>query len=202
MKFKELPFDKRPDLTPYLIHLTRGTESEDGCTALDNLISILEDGEVWGSNPGQAPGYIKGKRPAACLMDIPFAALKHVCIEDNVGRYEPYGVVVSKRWAYDHGARPVLYLSDAEVDDLCIPDEELWRIVRLEKDGKHWISWLHEREWRCPDQFKLPPDPMALVEDTKDVASLQGVLNARTREFKSQPRAILPLNVIRQGLTF
>jgi len=130
-EFEELHFTERPDLTPYLIHLTRGTEAEDDHSALDNLISILEDGEIWGSEPGQAPGYIKGKRPAACLMDVPFAALKHVCTEANAGRYAPYGVVVSKRWAYNHGARPVLYLSDEEVERLCIRDGELWRVVRL-----------------------------------------------------------------------
>src|SRR5438094_10160668 len=89
-EFKELPFNKRPDLTPYLIHLTRTTESEDDYTALANLINILERGKIWGSKPGQAPGYIKGKRPAACLMDVPFAALEHVCTEDNEARYGPY----------------------------------------------------------------------------------------------------------------
>src|SRR5437870_11923172 len=135
-------------------------------------------------------------------MDVPFAALKHVCTEKNAGKYEPYGIVVSKKWAYDHGARPVMYLSDEETEALDIPDDELWRIVRLEKDGKHWISWLHEREWRCPGSFKLPHDPIALVETTNDVAKLNEALADPDWKFRLRPRAILPLDVICQGLTF
>lgn len=49
--FDELPFNQRPDLTPYLIHLTRNTESQNDRTAYDNLVSILESGKINGSKP-------------------------------------------------------------------------------------------------------------------------------------------------------
>jgi hypothetical protein len=42
--FDELPFNARPDLTPYLIHLTKRTGSADDADdlpAYDNLINIL-----------------------------------------------------------------------------------------------------------------------------------------------------------------
>jgi len=198
IEWDELPFRVRPDLTPYLIHLTRGTENEDGFTALDNLLSILEDGEITGSEPSKA--YIKGKRRAACFMDIPFGALKYLWVEPEKAKYEPYGIVVAKPWAYDHGARPVLYLSDDELAQLCIPKDEWWRVVRLEKEGDYWTSWLHEREWRCPDDFKLPSNPAVLVKTAKDITKLQDALAKPDASFKCRPRTILPLHVICQGL--
>jgi hypothetical protein len=42
--FDDLPFDKRPDLSPYLIHLTKNTKDTDDCSAHHNLVSILQTG--------------------------------------------------------------------------------------------------------------------------------------------------------------
>src|SRR6266571_9473175 len=78
--FYELPFNDRADLTPYLVHLTR---AEGERNALENLKSILRTGKILGSS---TKGFIKGKRRAACLMDVPFASLKHVCSKDNEAR--------------------------------------------------------------------------------------------------------------------
>ncbi len=97
--FDRLPFNQRPDLTPYLIHLTRGTEDDDGYSALDNLVSILEHGRIWGSDSRK--GFIIGRRRAAYFMDVPFLALKYVCTRENRQRYEPYGVVIGKKYAYN-----------------------------------------------------------------------------------------------------
>ena len=53
---------------------------------------------------------------AACFRDVPFASLKYVLTPENADpqspRYEPYGIAVTKRYAYGEGCRPVLYLSD------------------------------------------------------------------------------------------
>jgi hypothetical protein len=57
-EFDELPFNKRPDLTPYLVHLTKNTKPEDEYSAFENLISILQHGEVWAST--KRKGKIKG----------------------------------------------------------------------------------------------------------------------------------------------
>lgn len=93
-------------------------------------------------------------------MDVPFASLKYVLTPENSDpqspRYEPYGIAVTKRYAYDKGCRPVLYFSNAETTDLRIPRSKLWRVVRLEVSKKGWISWLHEHEWRCEGEFTLP----------------------------------------------
>lgn len=96
---------KRPDLTPYLIHLTKNTSSTDRFSAYENLVHILETGKIWGSD--SSGGFIKGPNKATCFMDVPFPALKFILDKDNADpddpRYEAYGVVVSKKFAYEHG---------------------------------------------------------------------------------------------------
>ncbi len=76
-----LPFFERPDLSPFLVHLTKNTKSDDEFSAYDNLVNILETGEIWGSNTEK--GFIKGPNEAACFMDIPLASLKYVLNEAN-----------------------------------------------------------------------------------------------------------------------
>ena len=56
--------------------------------------------------------------------------------------------MITKKLAYRKGCRPVLYLSNNEIKTLKIPEDELWRVVRLEVTGDKWISWMHEREFR------------------------------------------------------
>jgi hypothetical protein len=203
LRFSDLPFNERPDLTPDLIHLTKNTMNKDH---FDNLVNILTTGELWGSDE---TGYIKGPNKATCFMDIPFFSLKYVLNKDNTNperpRYEPYGVFVSKQIAYDQGCRPVLYLSQLDTQALKIPDEELWRVVRFEHSYyKGWKSWLHEREWRCKGNFTIPEclngirGVGVLVKNTVDVWKLQKIINEGKTKVK--PNCIIPLDVICQGL--
>ena len=201
-KFKDLPFDERPDLTPYLIHLTKNTEQKDNYTAFDNLVNILEDGKIWGSN---ATGFIKGPNEATSFMDVPFIALKYILNKDNTAphnpRYEPYGIFITKKNAYKKGVRPVMYLSNEEIRDLKIPNEELWRIVRFEVSDERWISWIHEREWRCKGEFKLPKRLLGvLVKNPNEAKELQDLIHENPKRFKATPKSIIPLEVICQGL--
>lgn len=200
--FSDLPFNARPDLSPYLIHLTKNTQGEDGCTAYDNLRTILQTGLILGSDP--KVGRIKGGHKAACFMDVPVASLKYVLTPENSDpqnpRYEPYGVVVTKKYAYKKGCRPVLYLSNQETTDLQIPKEELWRVVRFEAVKGRWISWLHEREWRCKGNFELPTHSVAaLVRTGKEAKTLADELASKSGKFQCNPNSILPLAVVCQG---
>lgn len=201
--FKNLPFYERPDLTPYLIHLTKNTKRDDGYGAFANLVNILKTGEVYGSGK---KGFVRGAKKAACFMDIPFMSLKYVLNEENCNdddpRYEPFGIAFTKKWGYNNGCRPVLYLSNSESKKLNIPDDELWRIVRFEVDKKGWISWLHEREWRAEGDFKLPNDAIVLVKNTKYATKLSEHIIKNPDEYAIKPRAILPLNVVCQGLYY
>ncbi|MCM1566074.1 MAG: hypothetical protein NC238_09045 [Dehalobacter sp.] len=203
-EFEDLPFFERPDLTPYLIHLTKNTVKEDEYSAFENLVNILKGGEIWGSD--KTRGFIKGPNTATCFMDVPFISLKYILNEDNCDpndpRYEPYGIFVSKKLAYKKNCRPVLYLSDDEMKTLGIPEEEKWRVVKFEVSKKGWISWIHEREWRCKGSFELPEEVNVLVKSIKDCRKLQRRVLKNPDSFKTKPKIILPLNVVCQGLNY
>jgi hypothetical protein len=200
--FEDLPFFERPDLTPYLIHLTKNTEADDEYSAFENLVSILQTGEIWGST--KKKGFVKGPHRAACFMDVPFHSLKYILNEENSNpktpRYEAFGVFVTKKHAYKEGCRPVLYMSDAELKKLCVPKDELWRVVRFEAGNAGWISWLHEREWRCKGDYTLPSNAGVLVRNSTYVERLNKRLREEPKEFKVHPRAIIPLTILCQGL--
>ncbi|HLY59992.1 MAG TPA: hypothetical protein VKV95_04430 [Terriglobia bacterium] len=203
-EFEELPFYDRPDLTPYLIHLTKNTKYSDGYSSIENLVSILAHGRIWGSTTEK--GFIKGPNPATCFMDVPFVSLKYVLNKDNTDpenpRYEPYGVFVTKKYAYKMGCRPVLYLSNSETTNLGIPTGELWRVVRFEVTDAGWISWLHEREWRCKGDFPLPQTPYGvLVRNAVEARKLQTRIAENPKDFKAKPLSIIPLTILCQGLT-
>lgn len=198
-KLKELPYYERPDLTPYLIHLTKKFSQK---TALENLISIFQDGVIKGTDSFIKNAAHGSEVKAACFMDVPFTALKYVCSPKNAERYQPYGVVVQKRGVYQQGGRPVLYLSDTECGTLRISLKQLWRVVSLEYDKKEdtWIDWQHEREWRCPKEFKLKKAScIALVKSVKDVEELEARIDEMHNQFRCLPITIIPLEVICQG---
>ncbi len=78
--------------------------------------------------------------------------------------------------------------------------------MTLEASKAGWISWLHEREWRCPGHFDLPRLPRtfraALVKTTADAVRLQAEMEARHGNLLSAPRSIIPLEVVCQGLDY
>ena len=196
-EFNELPFSKRPDLTPYLVHLTKSSDED---SAFDNLVSILKDGKINGSS---GAGFIRKPHKAVCFMDVPIPSLKYVITTDNKHRYESYGVLVTKQLAYKNGARPVLYLSPNEMSEIGIKDAESWRVVRFEVKNKKWISWMHEREWRSKGDFLLPKDPLVVfVKSSLEANKLRKLISDEPEEFKSIPRSIVPLNIVCQGLVY
>lgn len=206
MNFREhLPYVERPDLTPFLIHLTKNTKADDNSSAFDNLVSILKSGEIFASN--KKKGFIKGTNGAACFMDVPFMSLKYILNKDTANpknpKYEPFGIVIRKTTAYQKGARPVLYLSNDELDEIGVPDGELWKVVRFEGIGTEAVNWTHEREWRAKGNFKLPKEPIAvLVANTKFARKLETLISEQGSKFKAKPKSIIPINVITQGLVY
>jgi hypothetical protein len=111
----------------------------------------------------------------------------------------------NKKHAYEAGCRPVLYLSDEETDKtLHIPEAELWRVCRFEELAEgEWMSWIHEREWRCKGDFQLTTLPVGVVVKTHDeVSELNDLLSKTPDDFNCKPRSILPLKIICQGLNY
>ena len=200
-----LTFFERPDLSPFVIHLTKRSP---GKTAFENLLEILKAGKIKGSNT--ATGYIQGNAAATCFMDVPLGSLKYVLkkaqTQTTTGfpRYEPYGVLISKSWAYEAGARPVLYLSkDEQKTDLRVPPAELWRVVRFEGVSDSTIGWLHEREWRAKGNFGLPTPMLAvLVKSPAEAKELQKQMTENPENFKATSLSVLPLRIVCQGLPY
>lgn len=140
-------------------------------------------------------------------MDIPLGSLKYVLNEVNTDqdnpRYEPYGILLTKKYAYKNGCRPVIYLSNEELTAIGVPDEELWRVVRLEGVDGSGVNWIHEREWRCKGTFFLPPNPHAvLVKNIAEAKRLKKLIDKDPSSFKSVPSSIIPLTILCQGLPY
>jgi hypothetical protein len=140
-------------------------------------------------------------------MDVPFPSLKYILNKDTANpdhpKYEPFGIVVTKQTAYSKGARPVLYLSNKEIKEIGIANEELWRVVRFEGIETKEINWTHEREWRAKGHFELPAEPIAaLVKSLNHVEKLSALIEEQPSEFKSKPKSIIPINVVCQGLIY
>lgn len=199
--YEHLPYFERPDLTPFLIHLTKNTKANNNSSAFDNLVSILQSGEILASKV-----FIKGPNGVVCFMDVPFMSLKYILNKDTANpknpQYESFGVVIKKTTAYKKGARPVLYLSNDELEKIGIPEEERWKVVKFGGIETKAVNWTHEREWRAKGNFKLPNDPIALVADTKFARKLQALISKQGSKFKAKPRSIIPINVITQGLVY
>ena len=108
----------RDDLSDRLIHLTRGASNDPKTNrdeAVGNLESILKDGALKGGD-----GFIKGSFKCVCFSEAPVSKLPYILAhaEAHGFKYSPYGVMVSKRWFFAQGGRPVIYGSSDEFDKL------------------------------------------------------------------------------------
>lgn len=79
----------------------------------------------------------------------------------------------------------------------------MWRVVRFEGVNDQDINWLHEREWRSKDSFKLPKEILAvLVKNTSDAIKLRKLIEEERSNFKVIPKSIIPLTILCQGLPY
>ncbi|ANC78270.1 hypothetical protein ABE65_016265 [Fictibacillus phosphorivorans] len=158
----------RTDLTGRLTHLTKPSGVDFSCLsfedinlrAVDNLIKILKEGKIIGSQT--KPGFIIGKQKAVCFQDAPLYALiqnvEHERQRRERNNYEKLrycgvGLSFVKPYIYHYyGGRPVIY-EESKTAKAFLPSEEWWRIVDIEyKIDNDWdiVDWTHEREWRIP----------------------------------------------------
>jgi hypothetical protein len=143
----------RDDLSNRLIHLTRDL---DGTPAADRFLSILLEAKIHGSSRG-----IRGNYKCVCFSESPISKIAMLLAQPDLTsiRYRPFGVIVTKEWAFSKGARPAIYQSEDEFE--LLPELLRHRHVRYEP-GKHDYTW--EREWRIKSEgLILDPAQTTLV---------------------------------------
>lgn len=178
MKSKEWlqRISRRTDFTAGLVHLTKSrTINGIKYSSIDILMKILHEQKLVGSTTGTA--FISGSTPAVCFQDVPlFSVAENIYYEQNLKekteaenyRYTGFGLRFSKDFIYKKGGRPVIY-DKLEEAKKYLHKDDYWRIVSLDlSNKKNYIDWIHEREWRIPDnlEFELS-DVEVLIHDNK-----------------------------------
>ena len=157
----------RDDLSDRLIHLTRGSGAPGTNSveeAVNNLFSILGSSTLKGGN-----GFIKGGYQCVCFSESPVSKLPYIMAHAGAHKfkYQPYGVMVSKRWFYEQGGRPVIYGAAEDFDKL--PDDMRHRHVLLHYGKPYDIDFTWEREWRLKTaQLALDPATVTVVVPTRE----------------------------------
>lgn len=154
----------RRDISNYLIHLTKATQEN---KALDVLRKIINEEKLIGGT-----GYIKSYEPCICFSESPITEVAKLLKANEITnrnglrpRYEPYGVVIAKEWAWKQGARPVIYQPDSEY--YLLPDELRYRHVRYELESDIDFTW--EREWRLMvKEINLNPKYTIFIVQTQE----------------------------------
>lgn len=161
----------RSDFSMRLIHLTKESEI-DGIKydAMDILIKILKEKCLIGSTTES--GFICGSRQAVCFQDAPLYSVSQNIEyekslrkngESNKIRYRGYGLLFEKTYIYQKGGRPVIYDKTTDAKSY-LPKDQWWRIVNLDlSNDNNIIDWMHEREWRVPDNLEFELSKLAVI---------------------------------------
>lgn len=160
----------RRDISSQLVHLTKSTEK---LKAINILEKIITEEKLIGGK-----GFIKSHDQCICFSETPLNEVANLLKANKITiqngmrpRYEPYGVVVPKKWVWDQGARPVIYQPDLEYDIL--PEELKYRHVRYELESDIDFTW--EREWRLKvnELILLPENTIFIVPTSEEVIYLK-----------------------------
>ena len=153
------------DAEQYFRHI--GTVAP-GTPALAVLTKILRESALKGSTRWCSSS------PIVCFTDTPITefaklfSLPSISVHpDQIVRYEPYGIAVSKRWLYDQGGRPVIY---DEPRNASLYDGTL-RFRQVDYDPANGVDYSWEREWRiATTELSLDPHETLVVVPTAEEA--------------------------------
>jgi hypothetical protein len=169
----------RDDISEKLVHLTKGTGSdakEHRKEALKTLGQILLEKKLRGGT-----GFIKGSHNCVCFSEAPISKLSQILAtsKDGTFKYQPYGVIVDKRWLYKKGGRPAIYGPDLDYNKL--PEEMRYRHVRFYLSEESTIDHTWEREWRIKtDELLISPEEVTIVVPDRKAK------DAFTKKFKDE----------------
>lgn len=146
----------RVDLTDFLIHFTRKTETK---SAFEVLKQIISDGYIktgWSERGTRRTVF--GKSPAICFSETPlYGFVDYVNKRNEKDKIDNYGLAFTRDKLFTVGARKVIYgvtghrPESVEADGTHLiegfPEDEQYRYVLTTSiDGLN--DWMHEREWR------------------------------------------------------
>lgn len=152
----------RPDLASDLVHFIRATSL---AGAFNTLEAIRRTRMLIGSRR-----MVRGDHRVVCFSEAPLNVLgKAVGLAaSGHGRYQPVGVMVSKRWLFERGGRPVIYQTDSEYAGLS--EATQWRHVRFDLGATPPVDFTWEREWRVRvDELPFSPNDVRVVVPDQEV---------------------------------
>lgn len=158
-------FQERPDISPNVIHLIRGTSAEAAFTVLR---TVLKEKRLIGGT-----GMIRGSYRCVCFTEAPYDQLRAGLAwsiskynPSEARRFQPYGILVGKSYLFALGGRPVIYQSHDEYDDL--PELLRYRHVKYEPTATPPVDFTWEREWRLrTEELRLDPERCAVLVQTE-----------------------------------
>jgi len=151
----------RDDITNNLVHLTKGIKPdsskhrEEAALILDK---IIRERKIIGGT-----GYIRGSYRCVCFSEAPIGKISFILADGKGGdfKYQPYGVMVSKKWLFEKGGMPVIYGPYNEFNEL--PEHMRYRHVRFYL-GDYKVDHSWEREWRIKtNELEITPQDVTLV---------------------------------------
>lgn len=147
----------RGDLSNKLIHLTR---SDDASNAQERFLAIYNSGTLLGSDRD-----VRGGFKCICFSEAPLTAIaQSIASSDSSVRYAPFGVMISKKWLFKNGGRPVIYQPESDYEQL--NESNQYRHVRYDPINGPDYSW--EREWRIrTDELKIDPLEATFIVPTR-----------------------------------
>jgi hypothetical protein len=147
-------------------------------------------------NPNPQPT-IHGPHPVVSFTEQPISELLNTLPEVGL-RYEGYGIAFFKPYAYNDGARPVVYGTQTDLSLLPEHLKYLWARYELLEPGMggYPVDFTWEREWRrmypkpCEEtnpkgleivswrDFHLPIKTSIIVQQDNDIPVVRACLNS------------------------
>lgn len=156
----------RPDISPYVIHFTKGVGQE---SAVDVLRRIILGRRILGGD-----GHVRGGHFCVCFTESPLEGIAGWLVnEHGYSRYAPFGIMFHKRYVFGLGGRLVIYGPASDYEAL--PEHMRWRHVRYEPESDRPVDFTWEREWRVlADEVAFTPATARIVVPDEEAAEQLG----------------------------